>query len=411
MLELLLCSMVTVLPDYLYRRYVQGKRLGREITLFSVWYELRWGIVSCLMLTVLLITLVFYYHPSSTAAASVFRTVPIVPEISGKVAKVEVPVSGKVEAGQVLFRLDDERQRAQVESLKRKVEEIDAQMQLAQAEIASAEGQLRQARGDYKQASDELRTKRELFEKNANVVSRRELEDLETAVDARQGGVDAAEANKAQAEQKLESLLPAQKASAEASLDEAEVQLGKTVVRAGVTGRVEQFNLQPGDFVTALGRPAGVLIPADSGRGTLAAGFAQIESEVIEEGMVGEAACAAMPLTIVPVVVTRRQDYIASGQFSAQQQLLDTTDLGQPGSIIVRLEPLYAGTLDALPPGANCAVNLYSNHHDELAAGELGFFASLYYHLVDTVGLVHAAILRIQAIMYPIQTLVLDGGH
>ena len=38
MLELLLCSAVTVLPDFLYRRYWQGKRIGHEINLFSVWY-------------------------------------------------------------------------------------------------------------------------------------------------------------------------------------------------------------------------------------------------------------------------------------------------------------------------------------------------------------------------------------
>ena len=30
MLEFLLCSSVTILPDFLYRRYVQGKRVGRE---------------------------------------------------------------------------------------------------------------------------------------------------------------------------------------------------------------------------------------------------------------------------------------------------------------------------------------------------------------------------------------------
>ena len=64
MLELLLCSLLTILPDYLYRRYAQGKRFGHEITLFSVWFELRWGIVTCLMLTIGLITTVFYFHPS-----------------------------------------------------------------------------------------------------------------------------------------------------------------------------------------------------------------------------------------------------------------------------------------------------------------------------------------------------------
>ena len=52
MLELMLCSLVTIVPDYLYRRYRQGKRFGKEITFFSVWYELRWGITGCLMLTI-----------------------------------------------------------------------------------------------------------------------------------------------------------------------------------------------------------------------------------------------------------------------------------------------------------------------------------------------------------------------
>ena len=57
MLEMLLCSLLTILPDYLYRRYVQGKRFGKEITLYSVWFELSWGITACLILTVLLITI------------------------------------------------------------------------------------------------------------------------------------------------------------------------------------------------------------------------------------------------------------------------------------------------------------------------------------------------------------------
>ena len=68
MLELLLCSAVTVLPDYLYRRFAQGKRLGREITLFTVWYELRWGITLCVLLTISLITTIFYFHPSTSSA-------------------------------------------------------------------------------------------------------------------------------------------------------------------------------------------------------------------------------------------------------------------------------------------------------------------------------------------------------
>ena len=39
-MELILCSVLTIVPDYLYRRYVQGKRLGaclsiRRISLYT----------------------------------------------------------------------------------------------------------------------------------------------------------------------------------------------------------------------------------------------------------------------------------------------------------------------------------------------------------------------------------------
>ncbi len=101
MFELMLCSLFTLVPDYLYRRYRQGKRIGQEITLFSMWYELRWGITGCVMLTVLLITMIFYYHPSTTSAALFFRTVPIVPETIGRVAEVNV---GLLRAGQEGYR-------------------------------------------------------------------------------------------------------------------------------------------------------------------------------------------------------------------------------------------------------------------------------------------------------------------
>src|SRR5215510_11339442 len=100
MLEMLLCSMLTILPDYLYRRYVQGKRIGKEITFYSVWFELRWGITSCLILTVSLITVIFYNHPSTTSATLFFRTVPILPEGSGRVAEIYVKTGSAVARGE-----------------------------------------------------------------------------------------------------------------------------------------------------------------------------------------------------------------------------------------------------------------------------------------------------------------------
>ena len=129
MLELILCSMLTILPDYLYRRYVQGKRLGKEITFFSVWFELRYGIVSCLMLTVSLITLIFYFHPSTSTATLFFRTVPILPETNGRVAEVHVRLQRACQPRMpCIFRLDSSKQEAALETARRKIAEVDASL-------------------------------------------------------------------------------------------------------------------------------------------------------------------------------------------------------------------------------------------------------------------------------------------
>src|ERR1700747_2428261 len=124
MLELLFCSLLTIVPDYLYRGYVQGKRFGREITLYSVWFELRWGISACLILTVSLITVIFYNHPSTSNVTLFFRTVPILPETNGRVAEIFIENSGPIAKGAPIFRLDNSKQEAAVETARRKIAEI-----------------------------------------------------------------------------------------------------------------------------------------------------------------------------------------------------------------------------------------------------------------------------------------------
>jgi multidrug resistance efflux pump len=409
MLELLLCSLLTVFPDYLYRRFVQGKRLGREITLFSVWFELRWGIIACLMLTVGLITVIFYNHPSTTSATLFFRSVPIVPEASGRVAEVNVGFSDQVAAGAPLFRLDSARQEAEVETARRKIAEVEAGLVVARTDILAADGKIQEAKGAYQQAVDELETKQELFRRNPGLVPRRDIEKLEVAVEGRVGAVASATAAKQGAEARLSTLLPAEKASAEAALAQAEVELRKTVIRAGVSGRVEQFGLRVGDLVNPMMRPAGILIPDGAGRRGVQAGFSQIEAQVMKVGMAAEITCISKPWTVIPMVVTQVQDFIAAGQFRASEQLIDAQQVTRPGTILVFLEPLYQGGLDGVTPGSSCIANAYSSNHDVLDSGKVSGVRWAALHAVDAVAIVHAMILRIQALVLPIKTLVFSG--
>jgi multidrug resistance efflux pump len=411
MLELLLCAFFTILPDYLVRRYAQGKRIGKEITLYSVWFELRWGIVACLMLTVGLITVIFYNHPSTTNATLFYRTVPILPETNGRVAEVHVDgVSGEIKQGQPIFRLDSSKQEAAAETARRKIAQVDAELVAAKTDVTAAEGKIVEARSAHQQAVDELETKQEIYRRNPGAVAVRDIEKLKVTIEGRQGGIDAAVAARAQAETRISALLPAEKASAEAELAQADVELTKTVVRAGVSGRVEQFTLRVGDIVNPFMRPAGVLIPEGAGRRAMQAGFGQIEAQVMKVGMVAEVTCVSKPWTVIPMVVTQVQDFIAAGQIRTGEQMIDAQQVIRPGTILVFLEPLYEGGLEGVTPGSSCIANAYTSNHDLIESGQVGATKGLVLHAVDAVGLVHAMILRIQALVLPIQALVF-GGH
>ncbi len=407
MFELLLCSLLTIVPDYLYRRYGQGKRIGREITLYSVWYELRWGISACLLLTISLITMIFYFHPSTSNVTAIFRTVTILPETGGRVEEVYVGINQKVQAGDPLFRLNSDTQQAAIDAARRKIAEVDAAMKVAQSELASADGQIKQAQGDYQTAVDEYEMKAQLLKSDA--VARREVERLETNIESRKGALDSDIAKKQTLQTQIEELLPAQKASAEAAEKQAQVDLDKTVVRAGVAGTVQQFTLRRGDVVNPLLRPAGILVPQSAGKNVLIAGFGQIEAQVLKTGMIAEATCIGRPFTIIPMVVTEVQDVIAAGQYRPTDQLLDVRQVSQPGTLTVFLEPLFAGGLNGVPPGSSCIANAYTNNHDALADKNIGTLRWIFLHVVDTVGLVYAMILRLQALLLPVQTLVLQG--
>ena len=180
MLELLLCSLLTIFPDYSVRRYVQGKRLGREITLFSVWFELRWGIIACLMLTVGLITVIFYNHPSTTSATLFFRTVPILPETNGRVAEVYLGLTAEVKQGAPIFRLDSAtpggggRDRPAQDRRDR-----GGPGERAGRHPGGARAGSQEARSAAQQALDELETKEELNRRNSGTVALREIERLQ----------------------------------------------------------------------------------------------------------------------------------------------------------------------------------------------------------------------------------------
>ncbi len=409
MLELLLCSLFTILPDYLRQRYCYNKRWGQEITFSNMWYELRWGITGCLILAVSLITLIFYYHPSTSHVTSIFRTVSILPEAGGRVGEVYVENGDVVHEGDPLFSVQDFTQVAAVHTARSALEEVRAGFQVTQSNLVEANGAVTAARSALQQAQDDLRRKIEFSAIDRQAISQREVDSSRNQVASLQGSLESAIANMEAVEAHLNTVLPAREDTATEVLNQSVVELDKTIVYAGVDGRITQFVLQPGDIVNPMFRPAGLLIPTVWTGAAVQAGFSQLASRVVKTGTLAEITCLSKPFTVVPMVVTSVQPVIAAGQARPTDQLVELLERDRPGTLLARMEPLYPGGMDGIVPGTKCIANAYTNNHELIASGELGAMAFLYYHMVDAVGIVHAILLRLQALMIPVQQLVFSA--
>ena len=408
MLELIFSALITIVPDYLYRRYRQGKRWGHEITLFNVWYELRWGLTACALLAVSLITVIFYFHPSTRNVTAAFRTVTVLSDRAGRVAEVYVGNNTPVAAGDPIFRLDTTRQEAAAETARRRLEEIDAALAFVATEIAGAEARLSAAVAELGQAQDDLNRRQSVAERNSTVVNAQDLERLQTAVSRAEAQRDAATAALEGAKLRQSTVLPAQRESARAILREAENEIAKSTVFAAVDGTMTQFLLKPGDIVNPILRPAGILVPEVTGQGRFIAAFGQISASVVKPGMLVEITCASKPLSVIPMLVDDVQDAIAAGQFRPGDALLDQQDRARPGTVTAFLAPVFPAHLQDIPPGSACVGVAYTSRAKEIEDREITGMAAFVARLVDGMGIANAIVLRAQAILLPVKALVFN---
>jgi hypothetical protein len=111
---------------------------------------------------------------------------------------------------------------------------------------------------------------------------------------------------------------------------------------------------------------------------------------------------------VIPVVVTQVQDAISGGQFRPTDQLIDVSEL-KTGTITVFMESLYPGQLNHIPAGSTCEAIAYTDNSERLEKEKLSTPTYVFLHVVDTLALLHAAILRVKALLLPAQALVLNG--
>lgn len=102
MFELLLTSFPVII------RYFQLKRRGEPV---SVW-NMRTAVFLWAIMAFCLFTLIFYFHPKSYSGLLPFRTVSVVAQTNGPVTELAVKNGQRVSAGDLLFRIEDNSQKA-----------------------------------------------------------------------------------------------------------------------------------------------------------------------------------------------------------------------------------------------------------------------------------------------------------
>ena len=221
----------------------------------------------------------FFNHSVSTDNAYVgAETAQITSMVSGQVAQVLVKDTQTVHRGDVLVRIDDRdakialaQAEAELAKAKRQYKQtaansssLNSQVVVRADEINSAKAQVAQAQADYDKAALELNRRAQLAASGA--VSKEELTKAQSAVETAKAGLELAKAGLAQAtssRKAAESTLAANEALiqgvsetstpdvqiAQAHVEQAQLDLERTVIRAPVDGVITRRNIQVGQRV------------------------------------------------------------------------------------------------------------------------------------------------------------------
>ena len=201
--------------------------------------------------------------PSSSQAVVQAYVVRMAPEVAGRVIAVEVTDNARVEAAQVLFRIDPKPFELAVAEAQGQVERIGQSLGASTAAVESAQARRVRAVVDLENA--ELQTQRTLELVKRGVVALAKGDDARAALGNAKAALVGAEADLVKAQQELG---PAgadnpQLKVALATLERARLDLLHTTVVAPAAGVISNLQLTTGQFV-AVGQAALTFIDSNT---------------------------------------------------------------------------------------------------------------------------------------------------
>jgi HlyD family secretion protein len=194
---------------------------------------------------------------SATGYIIAAHKIEVASKVNGRVAWIGVDKGDKVQAGQVLVRLEDAEYRAQVQQEQGQLANLQAK--LAELEHGSRPEEVQKARADVEQAKADLADSKATLDRTRQLVqegvlSRQALDDAQAKYDG-----DIAKVASLQRTLDLSVLGPrkeeidqvrGQIEQARGALAYAQDQLDNTIIKAPVTGTILDRNVEKGEFIT-----------------------------------------------------------------------------------------------------------------------------------------------------------------
>jgi len=179
--------------------------------------------------------------------------VPIAPQVAGRLLTVDVQNNQMVEAGQQLFSIDPASYELAVQAAEAMLKNTEQSIQAGISNVAAAEASVESAKASVWSAEQDAVRMRRIREEDAGAISERRIQQAEAALASSQGRLASAKAKLDATRSALGSTDEnnAQIQQARSDLQNALLNLERTIVYAPKDGLITDLRVDQGNFASA----------------------------------------------------------------------------------------------------------------------------------------------------------------
>ena len=218
------------------------------------------------VLILILVTLVWYlaadrYTPYTQQARIQGFVVGVAPKVSGLVTSVHVSNNQRVSSGEALFEIDRSSYEIALKRARSDLENTRMQISASAASVETARANLRAAKANEERAEKDAVRQERLYKEDEGTISLRRLEMSRASFEQARAKVTAAESEVQRAIEQMggEGENNAKLKAAESAVEQAELDLANTTVKASTDGVITDLRAEVGQYAAA-GNPVMTLI-------------------------------------------------------------------------------------------------------------------------------------------------------